>query len=70
MLQCQTKVGIPYALELQLGKKTWPGFTKDSDEICPSCKQSPGSEGCCVVKKSYNIPGQDEPVLVDHTNEL
>ena len=31
---------------------------------------SPGSEGCCVVKKSYNIPGQDEPVLVDHTNEL
>ena len=30
-------------------KKTiWPGFT-NSDEICPACKKSPGSEGCSVV---------------------
>ena len=46
----------------------WPGFT-NSDEICPVCKRSPGSEGCREVSEMFDIPESD-PILVDHTSKL
>lgn len=60
---------ISYIADVSL----WPGFT-NSDEICPNCKKSPGSQGCCSVLQ--NIPAtwisesQDMMVCPDHTNKL
>ena len=46
------------------GEESWPGFA-NSEEICPRCKCSPGSEGCCVVKETTY-----EGATVDHTSHL
>ena len=54
------------------GKAIWPGFT-NSDENCPLCSQSPGSEGCSVVGKMAEIPTKSEEnkhMMVSHSTSL
>ena len=60
-------LGIPYAVASALDKESWPGFF-NSDETCPHCKGSPGSEGCCPVEKQIQV--DDTQVTVYHTNKL
>ena len=53
-------------------KAIWPGFT-NSDEICPVCKLSPGSEGCSIVGKMAEIPTKSEEIehmMVSHSTSL
>ena len=61
-------LGTALLYEAITKKETWPGFT-NSDEICPSCKQSPGSKGCLKVKEKFELPDGSE-ITVEHTNEL
>ena len=61
-------LGTALLYEVITKKETWPGFT-NSDEICPSCKQSPGSKGCLQVKEKFLLPNGRE-ITVEHTNEL
>ena len=61
-------LGTALLYEAITKKETWPGFT-NSDEICPSCKQSPGSKGCLQVKEKFVLPDSSE-ITVEHTNEL
>ena len=61
-------LGTALLYEAITKKETWPGFT-NSDEICPSCKQSPGSKGCLKVKEKFILPDGSE-ITVEHTNEL
>ena len=63
---------IPYAVATALDMESWPGFF-NSDEMCPHCKGSPGSEGCCPVEKQVEVeaqPGQLVSVTVRHTCKL
>ena len=62
-------LGGALVYEAVTGNETWPGFI-NSEEICPSCKQAPGSNGCCKVLTECNIPGKDQSVIVDHTNMM
>lgn len=41
-------LGIGLMVEKISTKNLWPGFT-NSDEICTTCKNSPGSNGCLEV---------------------
>ena len=61
-------LGTALLYEAITEKETWPGFT-NSDEICPSCKLSPGSKGCLQVKEKFILPDGSE-ITVEHTNEL
>ena len=61
-------LGIALAYEALTNRETWPGFT-NSDEICPSCKHSPGSKGCLKVKEKFELPDGRE-ITVEHTNEI
>ena len=61
-------LGAALLYEACTKKETWPGFTK-SDEICPSCKHSPGLKGCLKVKEKFELPDGSK-ITVDHTNEL
>ena len=45
------------------GKKSWPGFM-NSEEVCPSCKKPPGSDGCKAVGQAC------ENGVMDHSKEL
>ena len=49
-------------------KDTWPGFT-NSDEICPKCENSPGSNGCSVVGQPVKIQGE-VVIITDHSTTL
>ena len=55
------------------GKKIWPGF-RSSDEICPNCKDSPGSEGCSVVGDLVDVPmrkgSETIKVKIFHSTQL
>ena len=55
-------LGAGLAYSKITGEESWPGFT-NSEEICPKCECRPGSEGCCVVKKTTY-----EGATVDHTS--
>ena len=60
-------LGIVYSVDKLRHKVSWPGFF-NSDEMCPYCKRSPGSMGCCDVDKQVVVEGQN--VTVYHTNKL
>lgn len=64
-------VGLVVAKAFDL--ETWPGFT-NSDEICPHCKKSPGSIGCCNVKvgikQEWLKDYKDVLIIADHCKEL
>ena len=47
--------GIFAAVGKIRGKAIWPGF-RNSDEICPVCINSPGSDGCSVVGDFIYVP--------------
>ena len=55
------------------GKPIWPGFL-NSDEICPKCGYSPGSEGCSVVGDIVYVPirkgSEKVQVKVSHSTKL
>ena len=57
-------VGIGWAHR----KKVWPGFT-NSDEICPACGLSPGSEGCSVVGERVDT-GENVSMVTSHLTSL
>ena len=61
-------LGTALLYEAITKKETWPGFT-NSDEICPSCKQSPGLKGCLKVKEKFILTNGSE-ITVEHTNKL
>ena len=58
-------LGLPHAI----GVGKWPGFT-NSDEVCASCKRSPGAPGCLNVRQYCAIKAADEEEEVNHTNKL
>ena len=66
-------LGVGLMVEKISGNFTWPGFT-NSIEVCPVCKLSPGSKGCCEVQlpiKPNWMPGTKiTSVNVDHSNKL
>ena len=43
-------LGLGLFIAMAFDTDSWPGFT-NSDEICPKCRKSPGSKGCCRVKQ-------------------
>ena len=54
------------------GSTIWPGFT-NSDEICPSCKNFPGSPGCSRAGSTIKCNWPNPPsstIQVHHTNKL
>lgn len=57
----------------KFGLRTWPGFT-NSDEMCPKCKNSPGSKGCSTVKKvieaDWLVNCKSVAVIPDHDNKF
>ena len=65
-------LGIVAGIGAVRQKAIWPGFT-NSDEICPVCKLSPGSEGCSIVGKMAEIPtkGKEiERIETSHSTSL
>ena len=48
-------LGIRNRVAKKHGKEPWPGFT-NSEEICPVCGLSPGSEGCTTVGTTVVVP--------------
>ena len=61
-------LGLALVYEAATKRKTWPWFI-NSDEMCPICKQSPGSKGCLQVNQKVKTP-RGSIIIVDHTNEL
>ena len=64
-------LGIVAGIGAIRGKAIWPGFT-NSDEICPVCSRSPGSEGCSVVGKMAEIlaKSEEKEQMVAHSTSL
>ena len=54
------------------GGAIWPGFT-NSDEKCPVCENSPGSDGCCDVDQPVQCgakDGQEVTIITKHSIKL
>jgi len=60
-------LGTALVVEKLSGVKVWPGFT-NSDEVCPACGKSPGSEGCSPVGQPVDIHGVQ--IITDHSSTL
>ena len=63
--------GIPYVLGKAFGRETWAGAT-NKDEICPICKQFPGTIGCSKVhtEVEFQRNGSKTTIMVNHTDYL
>ena len=64
-------LGIGLVIAIALDTESWPGFT-NSDEVCPKCRKSPGSKGCCKVNRTITADWiKDKPsICPDHDNKL
>lgn len=65
-------LGAVAAFQGHTGMKYVPWFT-NSDEICPACKNSPGSDGCKVVGEEASVPmqgGEKTCVKTSHSTKL
>ena len=63
------KEGVAYAVKTILNRDewNWPDF---SVEICPSCKQPSGAQGCMKIDQEYSLKEGAPPIIVDHTNQF
>ena len=62
-------LGIVYVTATVLRRESWPSFI-NSDEMCPHCKGSPGSIGCCRVEEQVEVEDQHVTVYHAHKNKL
>ena len=60
-------VGSVWVIGKVIGKKAWPGFT-NSDEVCPVCGRSPGSDGCSPVGQLAET--DTGPIETNHSKTL
>ena len=65
-------LGIVSGFQHYSGAKYVPWFT-NSEEICPACKNSPGSDGCKVMGEEACVPmkgGEKAHVKTSHSTQL